>query len=254
MVTISRQFGSMGRSIACELSERLGIPFYDRDIVEETAKRMALPISVISDKEEISKSIYFKRKYPLGMGITSIQDEIFLVQKSIIRDMAAKESCIIVGRCADSILKDLENKLRVYIYAPYEARYTNCIEQLGMDEARRFYNSKLINMLEWRHFLRMVNLDEFAKVEDKDIRSSGYVIDSLEAAMWSLITTNTLEEGLLRAVNLGDDTDTVGAIAGGLAALYYGYNSIPENWRSAIIKRDESIKMCMRAQEEFYVR
>lgn len=135
MVTISRQFGSMGRSIACELSERLGIPFYDRDIVEETAKRMALPISVISDKEEISKSIYFKRKYPLGMGITSIQDEIFLVQKSIIRDMAAKESCIIVGRCADSILKDLENKLRVYIYAPYEARYTNCIEQLGMDEA-----------------------------------------------------------------------------------------------------------------------
>lgn len=135
MVTISRQFGSMGRSIARELSERLGIPFYDRDIVEETAKRMALPISVISDKEEISKSIYFKRKYPLGMGITSIQDEIFLVQKSIIRDMAAKESCIIVGRCADSILKDLENKLRVYIYAPYEARYTNCIEQLGMDEA-----------------------------------------------------------------------------------------------------------------------
>ena len=135
MVTISRQFGSMGRSIARELSERLGIPFYDRDIVEDTAKRMALPISVISDKEEITKSIYFKRKYPLGMGITSIQDEIFLVQKSIIRDLVAKESCIIVGRCADSILKDYENKLRVYIYAPYEARYTNCIEQLSMDEA-----------------------------------------------------------------------------------------------------------------------
>ena len=125
--------------------------------------------------------------------------------------------------------------------------------QLGIDEAKRFYNSQLINMLEWRCFLRMENLDEFAKVEDKDIRSSGYVIDSLEAAVWSVITTNTLEEGLLRAVNLGDDTDTIGAIAGGLAALYYGYNSIPESWRSTIIKRDEIIKMCMRAQEEFYV-
>ena len=100
----------------------------------------------------------------------------------------------------------------------------------------------------------MENLNEFAKVEEKDIHSSGYVIDSLEAAVWSLITTKSLEEGLLRAVNLGNDTDTVGAIAGGLAALYYGYHSIPEHWRSTIIKKDEIIKMCMRAQEEFYVR
>ena len=135
VITISRQFGSMGRSIAHELSERLEIPFYDRDIVEETSKRMALPISLVSDKEEVSKSIYFKRKYPLGMGITSLQDEIFLVQKSIILDFASKESCIIVGRCADSILKNFENKLSVYIYAPYKERYANCINQLGMDGA-----------------------------------------------------------------------------------------------------------------------
>ena len=126
--------------------------------------------------------------------------------------------------------------------------------QLGIDEAKRFYNSQLFNMLEWRHFFRLENLNEFAKVQEKDIRSSGYVIDSLEAAVWSLITTKSFEEGLLRAVNLGDDTDTVGAIAGGLAALYYGYNSIPENWRSTIIKRDEIINLSMRAQEEFYVR
>lgn len=133
VVTISRQFGSMGRSIARELSERLKIPFYDRDIVEETAKRMSLPISFVSDKEEMSKSIYLKRKYPLGMGITSLQDEIFLVQKNIIEDFAAKESCIIVGRCADSILKNRENKLSVYVFAPYQDRYDNCIHQLGMD-------------------------------------------------------------------------------------------------------------------------
>ncbi len=135
VITISRQFGSMGRSIAQELSERLAVPFYDRDIVEETAKRMALPVSVISDEEEMSKSIYFKRKYPLGMGIPNLQDEIFLVQKNVILDMVERESCIIVGRCADSILKDFENKLCIYIYAPYEARYENCITQLGMDEA-----------------------------------------------------------------------------------------------------------------------
>lgn len=135
VITISRQFGSMGRSIANELSERLGIPFYDRDIVEETAKRMNVSVSVVSDEEEVSKSVYFKRQYPLGMGISNIQDEIFLVQKNIIQDLAAKESCILVGRCADSVLKDYKNKLSIYIYAPYEVRYTNCIEHLGMDSA-----------------------------------------------------------------------------------------------------------------------
>ena len=97
VITISRQFGSMGRSIARELSEILGIEFLDRDIVEATAKRMGLPVSVISDEEESMKSTFFRRQYPLGMGMSSLKDEIFLTQKNIIRDFAAKGSCIIVG-------------------------------------------------------------------------------------------------------------------------------------------------------------
>ena len=134
VVTISRQFGSLGRTIAQKMSRELGIDFYDRDIVEETASRMGLPVSVISGKEEHSESIYFRRQYPLGMGITSMKDEIFLTQKNIIRDLAQKESCIIVGRCADSILSDMENHLNVYIYAPAEARLRNCVDILKMDE------------------------------------------------------------------------------------------------------------------------
>ena len=134
VVTISRQFGSMGRMIAQQLSRELGVEFYDRDIVEETASRMGLPVSVISNTEEISKSIYFKQQYPLGMGITSMKDEIFLIQKNIIRDLAQKESCIIVGRCADSILMDMENHLNVYIYAPMDTRLRNCVELAKLDE------------------------------------------------------------------------------------------------------------------------
>ena len=134
VVTISRQFGSLGRLIAQQMSRELGVDFYDRDIVEETASRMGLPVSVISDKEEHSKSLYFRQQYPLGMGITSMKDEIFLIQKNIIRDLAQKESCIIVGRCADSILMDMENHLNVYIYAPLEARLRNCTQTLKMDE------------------------------------------------------------------------------------------------------------------------
>ena len=134
VVTISRQFGSMGRMIAQQLSRELGVEFYDRDIVEETASRMGLPVSVISNTEENSKSIYFKQQYPLGMGIASMRDGIFLIQKNIIRDLAQKESCIIVGRCADSILMDMENHLNVYIYAPMGARLRNAVELAKLDE------------------------------------------------------------------------------------------------------------------------
>ena len=133
VITISRQFGSMGRSIARELSEILGIEFLDRDIVEATAKRMGLPVSVISDEEESMKSTFFRRQYPLGMGMSSLKDEIFLTQKNIIRDFAAKGSCIIVGRCADYILKEY-NPFRIFIYADMESKIKRCREKGPKDE------------------------------------------------------------------------------------------------------------------------
>lgn len=133
VVTISRQFASFGRSIAQKLSQELQIEFYDRDIVEATAKRMGQPIPVISSEEENSNTIFFSRKYPLGMGVANIQDEIFNVQTNIIRDIAEKESCIIVGRCAGNVLKDHARCLNIYIYSPYESRLKNCTESLQMD-------------------------------------------------------------------------------------------------------------------------
>ena len=65
----------------------------------------------------------------------NLRDEIFLVQKNIIRDLAAKSSCIVVGRCGGSILADMPNRLGVYVYAPYSQRLQNCTQKLGMDEA-----------------------------------------------------------------------------------------------------------------------
>ncbi|MBQ8932682.1 MAG: ADP-ribosylglycohydrolase family protein [Lachnospiraceae bacterium] len=74
---------------------------------------------------------------------------------------------------------------------------------------------------------------EYATPEE-EINSSGYVLDSLEAAVWCLITTDTYADCVLKAVNLGLDTDTTAAIAGGLAGLYYGRDSIPEEWLHTI--------------------
>ncbi len=125
--------------------------------------------------------------------------------------------------------------------------------QSGVDDAMDFYHGDIANYAELPHFTRLFDLGEFAKNDEDTIKSSGYVIDSLEAAIWSLITTDTLEEGLLKAVNLGDDSDTIGAIAGGLAVLFYGYESVPEEWRKQIIKENEIIALCEIMQERYNI-
>lgn len=116
--------------------------------------------------------------------------------------------------------------------------------QKGVDDAVRFYHHDVANYVQMGHYGRLFHLDEFSKVSENEIKSTGYVVDSLEAAVWSLITTESFKDGLLKAVNLGGDTDTIGAIAGGLAALHYGYNNIPESWKNIIIKQEEIITLC----------
>lgn len=101
--------------------------------------------------------------------------------------------------------------------------------QNGVDDVVRFYHGDITNYVELVHYTRLFHLNEFAKCDEDEIKSSGYVVDSLEAAIWSLITTESLEEALLKAVNRGDDSDTAGAIAGGLAGLYYGYHNVPKD-------------------------
>lgn len=85
---------------------------------------------------------------------------------------------------------------------------------------------------------------EFQTLPENVFASSGYVVHTLEAAVWSLLTTNGLEAALLRAVNLGDDTDTVGAVTGGLAGTWYGYSAIPESWLKALARRDWMTDIC----------
>ena len=110
--------------------------------------------------------------------------------------------------------------------------------QEGLDEGFRFYKKNVLNWTELAYYGRLRDLEAFGQIPEAEIRSSGYVVDSLEAAIWSLIRTDSYRDCLLTAVNLGDDADSVGAIAGGLAGLFYGYDAIPEEWRSKIIRRE----------------
>jgi len=133
VVTINRQFGSLGRPIARELSRLLDIEYYDRDIVDKVAKETNLPVSVVSSEEERSKTGFFSMKFPLGKGTNETQDKIYETQRKIIASIADREDCIIVGRCSDYVLRNHPHHIRVYIYSSYDKRYKNCIENLHMD-------------------------------------------------------------------------------------------------------------------------
>ena len=116
--------------------------------------------------------------------------------------------------------------------------------QEGLTQGFAFYESYLADKENLHYYNRLKDLEAFKSLPADKIKSTGYVVDALEAAVWSLITTDSFDQALLKAVNLGDDTDTVGAIAGGLAGLYYGYDSIPEDWLSAIKRREWIEEMC----------
>jgi len=135
VITINRSFGSLGRPIAHKLSELLGVEYYDRDIVEAASKKMNLPISTISNIEEKNHNGFFSMLFPVGTGPMEQQKAVFETQAGFIQHVAEKESCIIVGRCADYVLKHLDYVMNVYIYAPYADRLANCVGPLHMEKS-----------------------------------------------------------------------------------------------------------------------
>ncbi len=105
----------------------------------------------------------------------------------------------------------------------------------GLEKAARYYKDNA----EIDHYSRIFDPD-FAATDRSEIKSGGYVVDTLEAAIWCILTTDSYRECVLKAVNLGSDTDTVAAIAGGIAGVLYGYDAIPAEWISTL-KRSEYI-------------
>lgn len=87
---------------------------------------------------------------------------------------------------------------------------------------------------------------ELAK--ESTIESSGYVVHTLEAAIWCVLTSNSYKETVLKAVNLGRDTDTIAAIAGSMAGIIYGMHTIPSEWLDTLLKKDQLLDVCQRVE------
>lgn len=101
---------------------------------------------------------------------------------------------------------------------------------------------------ELKYYQRLNEIENLFNLSEKDIHSTGYVVDTLEAAVWCFMTTGNYKDCVLKAVNLGEDTDTIGALAGGLAGCYYGYENIPKDWLNVIAKREWIEKLCYKMQ------
>lgn len=109
----------------------------------------------------------------------------------------------------------------------------------GLEQAEKYYEGNK----ELKFYSRLFDKD-FEKVDRAEIQSSGYVVYTLEAAIWCLLKTDNYEDCVLKAVNLGRDTDTVAAVAGGLAGALYGYDAIPQRWKNALLRLDYIESLC----------
>lgn len=122
--------------------------------------------------------------------------------------------------------------------------------QVGLDAGFAHYDLTGYPNEELAHFNRLRDLRAFKHTGAEKIKTTGYVIHTIEAAVWGLITTDSFPEALLKIVNLGGDTDSIAAVAGGLAGLYYGYKSIPAEWLAVIKRREWIDNMIAQVEKE----
>lgn len=148
VITINRMYGSGGRTVAEMLSKRLNIPYYDKDLSRLASDESGISEALFNQADEKVKNalgLFKGKKYkgelltPESKGFTT-SENLFNYQAKVIKDLANEESCVIVGRCANYILKDYDNVLSVFVHAPMEF----CLEQaalkksLPLDELEEF--------------------------------------------------------------------------------------------------------------------
>ena len=138
IVTVARQYGSGGREIGEKIAELLGIPLYDKQLITDAAAKGSLNEEIIRSADESAANSLL---YTLAMGSNHygtamhfgykmpLNDKLFILQSEVIKEYAAKGSCVIIGRCADYVLKDAHDVFRLFIYGDLEHRQARIKER-----------------------------------------------------------------------------------------------------------------------------
>ena len=143
--TIGRQFGSGGRQVGKMLAEKLGIPFYDKELIAISARDSGLSEALFSNADEkATSSIFYSLvmgNYPMAsgaLGVTEmpLNDQLFLIQSKTIKRLASEGPCVIVGRCADYILRDMDNIINIFIHADIASRVERAIRVYEVPEKK----------------------------------------------------------------------------------------------------------------------
>lgn len=161
VVTISREFGSGGRTIGRKLAEELGIPCYDAELIQQLARESGFSEDYIRDAGEYAPGGYLSLLSNRAFALTN-EDVLWELQYKVITDLAEKGPCVIVGRCADYILRDTADCLKVFIHADMDFRAKRIVEVYGereqspeqrlkdKDKRRAAYHRFYTNM-KWGH-------------------------------------------------------------------------------------------------------
>ena len=162
IITVSREFGSGGRTIGKMLAERLGIAYYDKELVKQISMETGFDPKYIEEHGEHApgKSILsyifgVRAAHPDVMNGMTPADFLWCMQRKIILELAEKESCVIVGRCADYILREREDCLNVFIHAPKDARAERIVKLYGESDVapeKRLDDKDARRKVNYRHF------------------------------------------------------------------------------------------------------
>ena len=142
IITIGRQFGSGGKEIGIRVAKELGIPFYDKELLQEAAKKSGLCQKIFENFDERPKSLLYAiamDAYPLGFSGTageSLEQQVHLAIFKTIRNIAAEGPCVIIGRCADYALADYPNVISVFITADEDVKIKTLMERHKITESQ----------------------------------------------------------------------------------------------------------------------
>ena len=138
IITISREFGSGGRFIGEEVAKKLGIAYYDKNIINEIAEKSGLSPEYIQENAELSPKKGLFAYALAGRDITgrSVEDMVYEAQRNVILDLAEKESCVIIGRNADYILKDRDDVLNVFIHGDMPVKIQRITRLYNVEEQK----------------------------------------------------------------------------------------------------------------------
>ena len=170
IITISREFGSGGRFIGEEVAKKLGIAYYDKNVINEIAEKSGLSPEYIQENAELSPKKGMFAYALAGRDITgkSVEDMVYEAQTNIILGLAEKEPCVIIGRNADYILKDRDDVLNVFIHGNMPEKTQRIIRLYNVDE------KKAVKMMADTDKRRMTNYNFYT--EHKWGKASNYTL------------------------------------------------------------------------------